>query len=256
MKLGLISSLVLVSSLSVALIARAENLEQLNQLLSTKQCSQCELTDAGLVMANLSGANLSGANLVGANLSNANLKGANLSGANLSGASLNGANLIGANLSGAILLSTDLRNAYLNNADLTGVSLDNAHVQGAIGLGNYGGTAVQFQAWGLKEAERGNYNSAIDYYDRALTVDPNYAPAYLARGLTYYRLGNESAAIQNAQIASKLYQEQNDQSGYQTSQRFLTDIEIARKINNQEPEGGAGLDKVFNSVLPFLQLFL
>ncbi len=256
MKIGIIGSLALVFSLSIAPISRAENLEQLSQLLSTKQCSQCDLSNAGLVTSNLAGANLAGANLVGANLSNANLQGADLSGANLSGASLNGAILIGANLGNATLSGTDLRNAYLGNANLTGVSLDTAYVQGAVGLSNYSGTPVQFQAWGLQEAEKGNYRSAIEYYNRALNIDPTYAPAYLARGLTYYRLGNEPIAIQNGQVASQLFQEQKNESGYQTSQTFLTNIEIARKINNQEPEGGLGLDKVFNAVFPLLQLFL
>jgi tetratricopeptide (TPR) repeat protein len=255
MKLSLIGSLTLAFSLCVAPIARSENLEHINQLLSTKQCSQCDLSNAGLVTSNLAGANLSGANLVGANFSNANLQGADLSGADLSGASLNGANLIGANLSNAKLSGTDLRGAYLGNADLTGVNLDTAYVQGAVGIIKYSGAPSQFQAWGLQEAERGNYRSAIEYYTRALDIDPTYAPAYLARGLTYYRLGNEAVAIQNGQMAAKLFQEQNNESGYQTSQKFLTDIEIARKINNQEPEGGLGLDKVFNSVFPLLQLF-
>jgi uncharacterized protein YjbI with pentapeptide repeats len=253
MKLSLIGSLALIFSLGAAASLRAENLEHLSQLLSTKQCSQCDLSNVGLVTANLTGANLQGANLVGANLSNANLQGADLSGANLSGASLNGANLIGANLSNSILSATDLRNAHLGNANLTGVNLETAYIQGTVGLTNYAGTPAQFQAWGLKEEGKGNYATAIEYYNRALNLDPNYAPAYLARGLTYYRLGNEVVAIQNGQTAAQLFQAQQNETGYQASQQFLTNIEIARKINGREPEGGFGLDRVLNPVLSLLQ---
>ncbi|MDC0840399.1 pentapeptide repeat-containing protein, partial [Limnoraphis robusta] len=73
-------------TLSIAILpmapVQASNLQEIRQLLSTKECPNCNLTNAGLVLADLSGANLSGANLTGANLSRANLTGANLTGAN------------------------------------------------------------------------------------------------------------------------------------------------------------------------------
>lgn len=84
-------TILLTSTLLMSLIAtfpcQAENIEHLNQLLQTKQCENCDLADAGLVMINLQGANLRGANLVGANLSRADLTGADLRGANLTNAS-------------------------------------------------------------------------------------------------------------------------------------------------------------------------
>ena len=72
---------------------------QLNTLLSTKNCPQCDLSYA----------NLSGANLSTANLSAANLRGANLSRANLSYADLNTADLTWAFLMSAKLKSADLK---------------------------------------------------------------------------------------------------------------------------------------------------
>lgn len=78
--------------------------EAVNRLISTKECSGCDL---------------SGANLTEADLENAILTDADLSGANLVGADLEKANLIGANLSGANLQNADLDNAILSNSDLS-----------------------------------------------------------------------------------------------------------------------------------------
>src|SRR4028118_1414235 len=160
LKLTVFTTAALLTTTSLSAVAKAENLQHIQQLLSTRQCSQCELSGAGLVLADLSGANLSGADLSRANLSRANLTGANLTGANLTGASLNGANLSGANLSGANLSATDLRDAFLGNAQLFGTSLNTAYIQGAVGIPEYAGTPEDFYAWGVTESERGNYRGA------------------------------------------------------------------------------------------------
>ncbi|MFM6437017.1 MAG: pentapeptide repeat-containing protein, partial [Microcystis panniformis] len=83
-------TLVLSLPLNLSLVGYGEDLNHLQQLLSTRQCPQCDLSGSGLVQSNLVGAKLNGANLVGANLSQANLSGADLSGANLTSASLFG----------------------------------------------------------------------------------------------------------------------------------------------------------------------
>lgn len=219
----------LIAISNVSFPARSEDLQHLNQLLSTKQCPFCNLGGAGLVMANLQGANLCGANLQGANLSRVNLAGADLSGADLSGASLYGANLSGTNLRGANLTGVDLRDAYLVNADLTGSSLASAYVEGTIGIPKYAGTSEQFRSWGVTEAQKGNYVSAIQRYNQALSIDPNYAPAYLARGLAFYRLGNEAGATKDASTAAKLFQEQDNTEGYELSEQFIKNMELVRE---------------------------
>jgi uncharacterized protein YjbI with pentapeptide repeats len=180
-------------------------------------------------MADLTGVNLKGANLVGANLSQANLTGANLSGANLSGASLHGANLTGANLTGAILTGTDLRGAFLYNAIATDNTFDQAYMQGAIGIPQTAGTPELFYGWGLLETKKGNYQAALDNYNKALLIDPNFAPAYLARGLALFRLGNETGALQNGEKAAELFKEQEDERGLQTSEAFVQNIESLQK---------------------------
>lgn len=106
-----------------------DKLMNLEQLLDTKSCYGCDLSDA----------NLSGKNLKNADLEKANLSGANLEKADLKGANLKGAILVGANLKKANLKNADLYKANLTRADLTdaiqkNVSFDDALVEGAIGM--------------------------------------------------------------------------------------------------------------------------
>ncbi|MEG4999312.1 pentapeptide repeat-containing protein [Microcoleus sp. B4-D4] len=63
------------------------------QLLETKQCPECNLSNVNLKAMDLQGFNLQGANLEGANLSGAKLANANLKNANLNKANLTGADL-------------------------------------------------------------------------------------------------------------------------------------------------------------------
>lgn len=240
-------------------VTLAENLSHLEKLLSTDTCQNCNLVNAGLVRAELSGAQLQGANLTNANLSRANLSGANLRGANLTGASLHGANLRGANLTGVTFQGTDLRNAYLNNAQLQGTSLEMAYIKGAIGVPTTASSAEQFYRIAIAEAEEGNYQTAIEYCNRAISADRDYAPAYLGRGVARYRLGNQVGATQDAERAAELFSEQQNPTGVQASQQFLKAMEIARKQqqeNNNNDEGSGGLNRVFTSVGSLLMRFL
>ncbi|MBD0363395.1 MAG: pentapeptide repeat-containing protein, partial [Coleofasciculus sp. C3-bin4] len=100
--LGLLVSTCLITQ-GFATAADAANPEHLKQLLDTKACPQCDLTDAQLMDANLQEANLIGAKLDGAQLKGANLTRANLQGAELRGVQLSAANLKGANLGEANL---------------------------------------------------------------------------------------------------------------------------------------------------------
>jgi hypothetical protein len=61
----------------------AFNEGDVEMLLATNKCLECDLSGADLRGASLVGANLTGANLSGADLSNVNLNRADLSGANL-----------------------------------------------------------------------------------------------------------------------------------------------------------------------------
>jgi uncharacterized protein YjbI with pentapeptide repeats len=246
MKPAIFLTAVLLTTVNLPIVAVAENIQHVSQLLSSKDCIQCDLSGSGLVMANLSGAQLRGANLTQANLSRANLSGADLSGADLSGASLYGANLTGANLTGANLSGADLRDAYLVNAILIGVSFDTAYMEGAVGIPNYAGTPEQFHRWGVAESEKGNYTGAIEHYNRALSINPQFAPAYLGRGLARYRLRDETGSTQDVEIASKLFEAQKNESGYQASKSFLEAVELAR--NPKPKKSGVSIERILGTI--------
>lgn len=115
MKRKIFATAILLTPLCFATPLRAENPEQLRQLLKTKSCQECDLSGA-----NLSGLDLSFAKLVGADLRGANLTKANLSNADLTRANLTQANFSQANLTQAYLTNANLDRTNLLGALLTG----------------------------------------------------------------------------------------------------------------------------------------
>lgn len=230
------------------------NSEDTRQLLATKQCQSCDLSGAGLVLANLSGASLSGADLSGANLSRANLSGADLSNANLSGASLFGANLSGAKLSGADLSIADLRDTYLVNAELADANLSGANLQGAIGIPSQVGKAEDFYNWGIAQGQKGDPKGAIEYFNQAVSINPNFAAAYLARGVAYYQLLDRPRAIQDTQEAEKLFLAQGNTEGYQAAQAFVKELQTP--LNASAPKSKPNFMNVLGAIGSVLLRFL
>ncbi|MBE9031739.1 pentapeptide repeat-containing protein [filamentous cyanobacterium LEGE 11480] len=239
-------------TLGLATGAIAEDLAHVQQLLSTKKCSGCDLTSAGLVLARLPGADLSNANLAGANLSQANLVGANLAGANLVGVSLVGANLAGANLVGANLVGVDLRNTYLAGADLTDAKLTNANIQDAVGLSKDVGTADEFYQWAMAAGKEKRYELSLQYFNKALVRNPDLAAAFLGRGMSKIQLGDEKGALEDLDGAAILFEKQGK----------LTDAETTKKVAAElrkppKKRGGGGFGQALVGLAgTFLQLFL
>ena len=93
-------------TLLVASPANAFDPDQLQQLLTTNFCSQCDLSGADLSNKNLTDAHLGGANLQNANLSGATLDGADLSGADFTDANVTGASHANTNKKNIISLPT------------------------------------------------------------------------------------------------------------------------------------------------------
>jgi uncharacterized protein YjbI with pentapeptide repeats len=230
---------------SFATAATAENMSHTRQLLTTKSCPQCDLSGVGLVQNDLSGAKLERANLVGANLNGANLSGADLRGANLMGASLNGANLMGADLRGANLTGTDLRSAYLVNANVQGIDIRTASLQGAIGIPTSLGTAEDFYRWGFLEWQKNDFAAAVEHYDRAIALKPDFAGAYIARSLANFRLQNDTAANKDAMAAERLFFAKADRQGVKTAQALQAKIKLA---NQPTPDGGTGNGNVVDLI--------
>ncbi|NER33360.1 MAG: hypothetical protein F6J93_04720 [Oscillatoria sp. SIO1A7] len=227
----------ILAAICLARPAIAENLTHIQQLLSTRECPECELSDAGLVMASLQNAKLSEANLSRANLSRALLNGADLSGADLRGASLFGANLTGANLTGADLSGADLRQAYLVGVDFTDAKLDGAYLQGAIGAPTKILKVEDVHNWGVAAAQRKNYDRAIDYFGQAIALDSEFALSYLARSIVRAEMGDTPASLEDARSASELFAAQNNTEGLQTSQTLIAQLEAFEAARQQ---GGSG----------------
>ncbi|OLP16804.1 hypothetical protein BST81_19100 [Leptolyngbya sp. 'hensonii'] len=228
---------------------RAENPNHLQQLLSTRQCPKCDLSRAGLVYAKLLQVNLRGANLMQANLSRADLSGADLSGADLRGANLVGVNLSGANLKGADLTGADLRDAYLVGANLEQTILVNANVRKTEGLP---GNAQSYYQWAMEDYLKGDPSLAIDSFNRAISLDKNFASAYLGRAGSRLRLNDRRGAVEDAYLAAQLYQSQGDDVGYKVAINFVNTV---TGKNDPPPEGG-GLMNILAPLAQYLVPFL
>ncbi|WP_017659952.1 pentapeptide repeat-containing protein [Baaleninema simplex] len=236
MKLPKLATATLLATVCWMAPAQAENIEHLQQLLSTQDCSGCDLRDAGLVHANLVGANLSGANLVRANLSHSDLTGADLSGANLTGVSLVGANLTGANLTGANLTGADLRDAYLTDVQYEGAVLTGINLRGAYGIPRAAVTPQDLLLWGGEEAEKGNFQGAIAFYTQAINLEPEFPLAYLGRAAAHNRMGDIEQAIADAERASEIYFLAGNREGYETAEFFIAAIQAEEEAFQEARE--------------------
>ena len=102
-------------SISAASVTAQQNLQQ---LISTRICRECDLSGLDLTRLDLSGVDMEGSDLSHTKLSLTNLSNANLKKTKLNGAILGGTDLAGADLRGADLQGTSLDNAYLGDAVL------------------------------------------------------------------------------------------------------------------------------------------
>ncbi len=218
---------ILTSPLGI-LPAQAESYDDMRRLLSGQGCNSCDLSQAGLVFANLEAAELSNANLSQANLSRATLSHANLRGANLAGAVLYGANLYNADLTGADLRGADLRGAYLGGVKLEAGQLQGAALQGAIAIPANFVNAETYQTWGVNEAQASRHEAAINYYNKALEQAPKMASAYLGRSFSVSVLGGLDQATRDAETAQSLFTAEGNQAGADTAAQILLAIDSAR----------------------------
>lgn len=241
--------------INIGSIAQAANLDHIRQLLSTKQCQNCDLQNANLVMANLQSAVVIGANFQSANLSRANFAGADLRNAKLAGSSLNGANLGGADLTGADLRNTDLRGSILSGAILTQAQLEGAALQGAIDIPSTVGTVEQYYQWAAESAQQKRYDIAIEQFSQALLRDPLHAPSYFGRSIARFEMGKRSEAIADMTRANDLFKAQGDRTAIESSDKILA--EMKKPPESPEERGGNGLGiSMMNFVGGLLKLFL
>ncbi|MDX2242125.1 MAG: pentapeptide repeat-containing protein [Leptolyngbyaceae cyanobacterium bins.302] len=243
----------LLATFHLPLPGYAENLDHTRQLLSTRQCSRCELSRAGLVFADLGGANLAGANLVQANLSRANLQGADLRGANLVGVSLNGAILVGAKLDGANLTGADLRGSYMNGASLQGAIVDGAYLQGVVGLPTTVGKLEDFYRWAIEDERQKNYVSAAANFTQVIERKPDFAPAFIGRAAARLQGNDVKGAIADARQAETLFSAQGDEKNAEIASKMALALE---KPPEERPKKGGFGNFLVGLLGGALQLFL
>ncbi len=113
MKLKTLIAIAFIAGSSITTAVQAENPLDVRRLITTRQCSRCDLYRANLNFTNLRQADLRDAEMYGVGLRLSDLTEANLSGANLYRADLGGADLTGANLAGADLNEANLCGATM-----------------------------------------------------------------------------------------------------------------------------------------------
>ena len=221
--------------------AQAASTEQLMRLLQRGSCPDCKLQDADLVQADLRDADLRRARLQRANLSGARLDGARLVGADLSFTSLKGASLRGADLRGARLEGTDLRASDLSGAQLDPGALARAYWSQARGLQPGTLTYAQLHNAGVEASQGGNAPRAEDFFGQAITLQPDAAISWLARGIVRNEQGKTALAAQDFRYAAALYTQQGDAE----TAKKLTEAAIAMEKPAPRPKGGNGTGSAF-----------
>ncbi|EDX82694.1 tetratricopeptide repeat domain protein [Synechococcus sp. PCC 7335] len=74
---------------------------------------------------------------------------------------------------------------------------------------------------GFYYCERKKHLEAIEFYDRAIKINPRCSMAYLSRGYNKAELDLYDEAIKDLQIAEQLYNEQGDKVNSQYAQEIL-----------------------------------
>ncbi|MGD1850408.1 MAG: pentapeptide repeat-containing protein [Cyanophyceae cyanobacterium] len=221
--------------------AIAADPQDLQTLLQTNACVECDLRGAGLVYGSLQGADLRGADLRRANLSRANLRYADLRGANLEGATLFGADLSATQLQSARMGGSDLREAMLYGADMTGTDVRQAMLTGAMGVPASIIGARDLYNWGVQEASRQNYPGAVRYYSQAIAIDGTFAEAYLNRAVARAHLADYEGALADSAQAKALFEQKNDTNGAQSADTFAKELNKYIKAARRRERGGNGL---------------
>jgi len=94
---------------------------------------------------------------------------------------------------------------------------------------------------GLIQLQHQDPKGAIDYFDRAIKADRNYAEAYVNRGIVYDELGNYQQAIAdynqaisiNHNLAEAYYNRGNTYNKLSNFTAAITDYTQAIRINSQ-----------------------
>ena len=188
----------------------AADQQNLIQLLDSRQCRACQLSDVDLTHADLRDADLQRARLQRANLSQALLDGADLSGSDLSFTSFQGASLRGTDLRNSRLIGTDLRRADLTGALLDQNALDQSHWNGARGVKQGARSHAGLHNAGVDAAQSGRWPVAEQLFSAAIATNPDEPLSWVARGLSRGEQGKDELASRDLSHAGQLFADQGD----------------------------------------------
>ena len=136
------------------------------------------------------------------------------------------------NFTKAIELQPDFERAYLKRCETLFKLGDDRGVlrdcEELLKLDNNCAEAYYYR--GRSRYRLGYVASAVEAYAKAIKISNNYALAYYYCGLAYNELKESSKAIEALQTAAKLFQQQNDSSGYKLAIDTLKNLNISNKI--------------------------
>ena len=70
----------------------------------------------------------------------------------------------------------------------------------------------------------GDEQGALEDYTQVIRLKPDIPQVYYNRGATRSKLGDQQGAIEDLQKAAQLFSEQENQTGYQKTQEFLSKL--------------------------------
>lgn len=113
--------------------------------------------------------------------------------------------------------------------------------------------AIDFYSKGLKESKKENFGKAVEYFEKAVKEDPEFAFAWDNLGISYRRLNNFDKAIESYTKSLELDPNglmplQNIAIAYQYKKEYPKAIEAYEKlakVDNNNPEVFYGIGNVY-----------
>ena len=86
-------------------------------------------------------------------------------------------------------------------------------------------TAEDFMRQAGARSEEGDYLGAVQSYDQAIQLDPDYSRAYANRGLVRLNLGDRRGALEDWQQAAKMFLAQGSMTNYEMALGYIRKLE-------------------------------
>lgn len=95
------------------------------------------------------------------------------------------------------------------------------------------------QAWakqGFDKFKQGDTKGALSDLDTSISLDAEFALAYMSRGLVYASVEDFTQAKQDTQLAAQLFQEQNEPGGHEDATQLLQLIDYLTQLQSNNPD--------------------